>query len=227
MRPTTEFNLFSSDLLRGELEPVDATPLSSESTEQTPYLWSDGGPPLFTPLLTAANVPPGTEFGQGPDEFRNPVRIEGATPDLESLLIRSEKVPLTEDGSAGLYLWEDGGLDFIGAGGLGSSVGSVRNAISRDGSRVFWAPGTYDTVGIGLIALYLWDRESAESVQLDVKQTGAAGTGAKLPAFNAAGSDGGSSSSPTPATDQRREPQRAGPLPLRDARSQAAWAASR
>ena len=202
LRPHTEFNLFSPDLLRGELEPVDATPLSSESSEQTPYLWSDGGPPLFTPLLTAANVPPGTEFGQGPDEFRDPVRIEGATPDLESLAVRSEKVPLTEDGSTGLYLWEDGGLDFIselpasegGAdvkGALGSSRGSVHNAISHHGSRVFWAPSIeYNAAGIGLTALYLWSRESGESVRLDTKQTGASGTGPKLPAFNAASSDG-------------------------------------
>ncbi|HEX6781504.1 MAG TPA: hypothetical protein VF125_05670, partial [Solirubrobacterales bacterium] len=201
LRPNAEFNLFSPDLRRAEMEPVDATPHSPEATEQTPYLWDDGTPPLFTPMLTAANVPPGTEFGQGPDEFRNPVRIEGATPDLESVVVRSVKVPLTEDGSPGLYLWEDGVLEFISelpaseggadvAGAMGSSGGSVRHAISNDGSRVFWAPGSYDTAGIKLPALYLWDREAGESVRLDVKQPGASGTGAKLPAFNAASADG-------------------------------------
>jgi len=201
LQPHTEFNLFSPDLGRAEMEPVDATPLSSESSEQTPYLWSDGAPPLFTPMLTAANVPPGTEFGRKPGELKNPVRIEGATPDLESVVVRSSKVPLTEDGSTGLYLWEDGVLDFISelpasegggdvAGAMGSSGGSVRNAISENGSRVFWAPGSYNAAGINLTALYLWDREAGESVRLDVKQAGASGTGAKLPAFNAASADG-------------------------------------
>ena len=201
LQPHTEFNLFSPDLQRAEMEPVDATPLSSESSEQTPYIWSDGAPTLFTPMLTAANVPAGTEFGKGPDEFKNPVRIEGATPDLERVIVRSVKAALTEGAtSPGIYFWEDGDLEPIsklpGGGAvsnaaLGSARGSVRHAISNDGSRVFWTPSIeYDAGGINLPALYLWDREAGTSVRLDVKQAGASGTGAKLPAFNAASADG-------------------------------------
>ncbi|HEX6782797.1 MAG TPA: hypothetical protein VF125_12330, partial [Solirubrobacterales bacterium] len=199
LQPHSEFNLFSPDLQRAEMEPVDATPHSPESSEQTPYLWDDGAPPLFTPMLTAANVPPGTEFGQTPNEFKNPVRIEGATPDLERLVIRSVKAALTQGAtSPGIYLWEDGALEPISAlpGGvsnaaLGAARGSVRNAISEDGSRVFWTPSIeYDEGGINLPALYLWDREAGASVRLDLKQAGASGTGAQRPAFNAASADG-------------------------------------
>jgi hypothetical protein len=200
LQPHTEFNLFSPDLQRAEMEPVDATPLSGEATEQTPYIWSDGTSPFFTPLLTAANVPAG-EFGKGPGEFKNPVRIEGATPDLERLVIRSEKAALSEGAtSPGIYLWEDGALEPINklpGGGvvsnaaLGSAWGSVRHAISEDGSRVFWTPSIeYDAAGINLPALYLWSREAGTSVRLDIKQAGASGTGAQRPAFNAASADG-------------------------------------
>lgn len=201
LRADTEFNLFTPDLAVGEMEPTDDTPLSPESTEQTPYLWTGGQPPLFTPLITAANVPPETEFGPEPGAKSNPVRMEGATEDLKHVVLWSERVPLVEDAAPrSLYLWNAGQLKAVsqlpeggkvGEGMLGSGRGSVRHAISSDGSRVFWTPSTiYNAAGIELPALYLRDTESGTSVRLDVKQAGASGTGPERPAFNAASADG-------------------------------------
>jgi DNA-binding beta-propeller fold protein YncE len=202
LRADTEFNFFTPDLRRAEVEPTDATPLSPQATEQTPYLWTDGTPPLFTPLLTSTNVPPGTEFGPEKGSQSNPVRIEGATPNLHSVMIRSDNVPLVEDAAPrSIYLWNNNELKAVselpeGEGGgivgaiLGSGLGSVRHAISDDGSRVFWAPtDEYNVNGANLPALYLRDVEGGESVRLDVVQ-GGSGAGATLPAFNFASADG-------------------------------------
>jgi len=202
LRSDTEFNLFSPDLSRAEMEPTDGTPLSPEAIGQGPYLWTDGAPPLFSPLLTAANVPPGTEFGPESGQQSNPVRIEAATPDLEHVAIRSDNAALIAGAAKGsVYLWSGGQLEAVsqlpesegGAiveGMLGSGQGSVRNAISSDGSRVFWTPTvSYNFAGIGLPALYLRDMEAGKSVRLDVVKSGA-GAGAKHPAFNGASADG-------------------------------------
>ena len=73
---------------------------------------------------------------------------------------------------------------------LGSGKGSVRNAVSSDGSRVFWTPSVqYSAAGIGLPALYYWDKDTGASVRLDVVESGI-GEGEARPAFNAASDDG-------------------------------------
>ena len=205
LRPDTEFKLFTPDLTRAEMEPTDGTPLSPETIGQGPYLWSDGEPPTFTPLLTAANVPPGTEFGPEPGKISNPVRIEGATPDLEHVAIRSDNAPLIDGAAKGsVYLWSGGQLEAVSqrpeseggavvVGMIGSGRGSVRHAISEDGSRVFWTPsnesGYNESTGIGLPALYLRDTAADKSVRLDLVKSGA-GAGAQRPAFNGASADG-------------------------------------
>lgn len=202
LRSDTEFKLFSPDLLRAAMEPADSTPLSPQASERTPYLWSDGSPAPFTPLVNAANVPPGTEFGPQPGKINNPVRIEGASRDLAHVILRSDSVPLTEDAVAGsIYMWEGGQLQAVsklpesegGAvvqGMLGSGLGSVRNAVSDDGSRVFWTPSiSYGQNGISLPSLYVRDVESGKSARLDVVRSGAGG-GDERPAFNGASTDG-------------------------------------
>jgi DNA-binding beta-propeller fold protein YncE len=200
--PNTEFKLFSSDLLRAELEPADRTPLSPEASERTPYLWNDGTPPLFSPLVNPGNVPAGTEFGPEPGNIINPIRIEGASEDLTHVILKSDKVPLVE-GAPGksIYLWQGGELELVserpeaegGApveGMLGSGLGSVRNAVSDDGSRVFWAPDdSYGQAGIELPALYVRDTVARKSFRLDVVKSGPGG-GDVNPAFNGASADG-------------------------------------
>jgi len=187
------------------MEPTDVTPLSSETIGQAPYIWADGKPAAFMPLLTAADVPPGTEFGPEAGKTSNPVRIEGATSDLEHIVIRSDNAPLVEVPGAAkksIYMWHAGQLEAVselpelegGAivlGMLGSGRGSVRHAISEDGARVFWTPSENYTAGtgIGLPALYLRDTTIGKSVRLDVLKSGA-GAGEKHPAFNGASADG-------------------------------------
>jgi DNA-binding beta-propeller fold protein YncE len=205
LEPDTEFNIFSPDLARAEMEPTDATPLSAETTEETPYLWSDRSSPFFTPLLTSSNVPPGTEFGPEPGNISNPVRIEGADPALEHIVLRSDNVPLVEGAApGGLYMWHSGQLEAVsqlpasdgGAvvkGIVGSGLGSVRRAVSDDGSRVFWAPVTvseYDVIGTNVPALFVRDVEAGETGRLDVPDSDASGSGAERPAFNIASTDG-------------------------------------
>jgi hypothetical protein len=202
---TSPFKVFTPDLLRAEMEPTDNTPLSPEATEQTPYLWADGNPLQFTPMVTPSNVPFGTKFGPKaePGKSNDPIRLEGASRDLHHVVLRSDEVPLVEGAEPGsIYLWSGGELAAVSEmpdteggetvrGMLGSGQGSVRGAVSNDGSRVFWAPGQgYNAAGISLPALYLRDTVAGESVRLDTVQPGGSGAGAPIPAFNGASLDG-------------------------------------
>jgi hypothetical protein len=199
--PDTPFKIFAPDLRRAALEATDDTPLSPEASERTPYLWSGGEPPLFTPLVNPSNVPPGTKFGPREVSVGNPVRIEGATPGLDHVIIRSDEASLV-DGAVprSIYLWSNGQLEAvselpeseggaIGEGILGSGEGSVRHAVSDDGSRVFWSIGTYIEANIELTALYLRDTVAGKSTRLDVVQSGPGG-GEAVPVFSLASADG-------------------------------------
>jgi DNA-binding beta-propeller fold protein YncE len=202
LNAATEFKLFTPDLLRGEMEPSDNLPLSPEAGERTPYLWEDGGPPSFTPLLTPANVPPGTKTNPEPGQA-NQVRIAAASPDLSQIAIQSIPPLVAGAASESLYLWSGGELEAVSElpaaeGGavvtaaIGTGRGSVRHAISEDGSRVFWTSSTfYNHVAIDKAGLYLRDRNAHESVRLDVKEADASGDGENRPAFNGASADGG------------------------------------
>ena len=200
----SEFKLFTPSLLHAVMEPTDETQLSPDASEQTPYLWSDGSSPLFTPMVNPENVGPGIVFG--PSKSGSPsgktIAVEGASPDLAHVVIRSE-IPLFKDAEPqAVYMWSGGDLDPVSElpeaeggsvvlGILGSGQGSVRHAVSRDGSRVFWAPtNAYNSSGINLPSLYLRDTVAGRSVRLDVAKLGASELGAEKPAFNAASADG-------------------------------------
>ncbi|HXS46432.1 MAG TPA: hypothetical protein VN756_03105, partial [Solirubrobacterales bacterium] len=197
-----EYKLFSTNLERGVLEPLEPTPLSPEATERTPYLRESTEPATYTPLVTGkegfANVPPGTEFGGNPKSQFGDVHIAGATPDLSHVVLFSN-VPLAPGAVAqSLYQWEAGQLRQVsvlpaGEGGatvgaqFGFRAGSTRKAISDDGSRVFWST----PVNSGAAeALYVRDMEREETVRLDVRQPGFFGSGAANPFFQGANSQG-------------------------------------
>jgi hypothetical protein len=202
-----EYNLFNPDLGRAILEPRDGTGLSPDASERTPYLRQNSEPPVYVPLVTGkpgvANVPPGTEFGGSPGEAIGLVRLVGANPALTHVVLVSE-VPLQAGISAenALYLWRDGQLHPVSAlpadeGGnvvsarwIGSGPGSVRHAISDDGSRIFWSVGSYGTTGNALTALYLRDTLAEETTRLDVMQPGASDSGEARPTFLGASADG-------------------------------------
>jgi hypothetical protein len=203
----TEFKLFSPELREAVMEQRDGTPLSPEASEQTPYRWSDGIPPQFRPLVIPSNVPPETVFGPVAGGTASVITIEGASPDLEHIVIRSTPALAEDAPPKAIYLWNDGGLEPVSEppegeaveegeiveGILGSGEGSVRGAVSEDGSRVFWAPtadGTYVYTGISLKALYLRNTATGESTRLDVPQEGVTGGTEPAPAFDVASGDG-------------------------------------
>jgi DNA-binding beta-propeller fold protein YncE len=201
LHPATEFKLFTPDLLRGEMEPSENTPLSPEASERTPYLWEDGAPPSFTPLLTPANVPPGTKTNPEPGEA-NEVWIAAASSDLSHIAIQSIPPLVPGAESPSVYMWTDGELEAVSelpsseggalvAGTIGTGRGSVRHAVSEDGSRAFWtSSNVYNHTAIGKAGLYLRNRSAGESVRLDVKEPDASGDGDNRPAFNGASADG-------------------------------------
>jgi hypothetical protein len=210
-----EYKLFSPDLSSALLEQRSATPLSSEASERTPYIRINGEPPAYTPLVTGkegfANVPPGTEFGghEGPGEApardpgEAPVRTVGANADLSAVALRSA-VPLIAGAPAGeraLYSWKSGQLDsvsilpvseggdWVAAQWVGSGPGSVSNAVSEEGSRIFWSRGNYSLGGNALTALYVRDVAAKQTARLDV-QAGPFGGGQESPVFLGANPQG-------------------------------------
>jgi hypothetical protein len=197
-----EFKMFSTDLSNALLEPRDDTPLSPEASERGPYLRTNTEPPVYRPLVTTkepfANVPPGTVFGGPATGERNPVFISGADPSLTHVVISSKAalVPGAEERS--LYLWSDGQIEPVSelpggevvAGQLGSAALSVRNAISKDGTRVFWSPGNLVFPRVDWPALYLRDTVADETFRLDEPAEGASEEGERHPAFMTASADG-------------------------------------
>ena len=155
----SEYKLFSGDLTRAALEPIGSTPLSPRPSEPsepdaepTPYLRQADG--SFTPLVWAGNVPSGVKFGgteTSPEAFTGGVGLVSGTPDLAHVLIVSSSSLVEGFDSKGLqnvYEWGEGKLkpvSVLGSGELagGANVGNtnfqVRNAISSDGSRVFFS----------------------------------------------------------------------------------------
>lgn len=175
-----EYRFFSRDLSLALVEPQGPfTPLSDEATERTPYIRDDTScapPPsvCYTPLVTAGNVPPGTKFGGDPSRLRGDVRFVGATPDLHDVVLSSPVgLTATSGDEGGLYEWSDGKLQLVsvlpaseGAGPekkvrLGDEfVGTdARNAIARNGARVFWS--VFPSGG-----LYMRDTVTRETIRI-------------------------------------------------------------
>ncbi len=179
--------------------------------EYTPLLSGCPEAPAPCPpaVQAAADVPAGTVFGFTPDFASVPYKavvsaaqIQGTSPSLAHVALYS-RVPLAEGvaGSA-LYLWgaaepPGGRLEAISElpkgegegvvpGVLGSYNGSVQNAVSGNGARVFWSAGAPSSLPA---SLYVRDTERKETARLDEVQ-GGFGTGAAQPVFQGASADG-------------------------------------
>jgi len=194
------YKLFSPDLESAVLTPADDTALSPQASARMPYLRTNTEPPVYVPMVTAkegfANVPPGTDLEKGAAE------VMGADRDLSHVALRSP-VPLSPGAEPGsLYLWskDDGQLQAVSSlpldqggntvnGFLGSEDGSVRNAVSEGGSRVFWSQGSYRYTAVGVNALYVRDFDTEETLRLDTG-TGMFGPGGARPLFLGASADG-------------------------------------
>jgi hypothetical protein len=210
-----EYRLFSPDLSSVLVQPLGPfTALSPEATERTPYI-RDDEVGSYLPLLTAMDVPSGTKFGGDPEKSNGPVDVLDATPDLSHVLLdTSEQVALTATPAEdALYEWSAGKLQLVSvapeaAGGApveGAFVGDhnedSRNAMSSDGSLVFWE---------GLVEahshLYVRDTETEKTLQIDTPEAGY-GEGIPEPEFQIASADG----SEDFFTDAQHLTQNAGP----------------
>jgi DNA-binding beta-propeller fold protein YncE len=178
----SEYRLFSDSLATGVVEPEGATPLSEQATERTPYRREADGE--YTPLVTPADVPPGTKFGgeeRGLSNFVGGVHFVTATPDQSHALLRSPQ-GLTPEVEASeqenVFEWADGALRLVSflpnehpatAEGFSANVGlggrNVRGAISDDGNRVVFEAGT--PTGSHL---YVRDMALGKTVQVDAPE---------------------------------------------------------
>ncbi len=194
-----EYKFFSSDLSLALVEPFGdgRPPLSASATERTPYVRDDapvvpqaaeqalygeaetqapaGSRAGYLPLVTPADVPAGTKFGE---KFPGGVNFEGATPDLSHILLESPAALTSRAAEVGLgeglYEWSGGRLQLVsvmpGAGEepARGSLGDgelARNAVSVDGSRVFWTGS-----GLFLSGLFMRDTVAGVTVQVNMAQ---------------------------------------------------------
>jgi hypothetical protein len=147
----------------------------------------------YLPLLTDApgyeDVPSGTKFSGESEAVLGNVEFVDGTPDLAHVILASDGValtgtPLSNPKDVTLYEWSAGrppgealqlvselpkGTAVEGLLGAGPSrvIHDTQNAVSVDGSRVFWTGNDGH--------LYLRDTVRGETVQLDALQPGAAG----------------------------------------------------
>jgi hypothetical protein len=175
----SEYKYFSPDLSLGLLTDETSSLFSPEATERTPYLYEMAAG-RFVPLVTSANVSPGTAFGGSPEALRGPVNVESASPDLEHIVVTSS-VALTsaeQSGEEGLYEWSEGHLEPISispengeleSGKVGYDAHDTRRAVSDDGTRVVWGTAEGN--------LYLRDTQKQETIQLNVSQGGSGENG--------------------------------------------------
>jgi hypothetical protein len=187
-----EYRFFSEDLSHAVVQPFGAfvPSLSPEASEQTAFLRTDfpngdvsetcptpaqseAHASCYRPLVTAkapfADVPEGTHFGaegRCPPELICGPQFVGASPDASHVVLNYD----------GLSEWAAGKLTLFGkSGGLGNSDGEdARDAISRDGSRVFFTEGG---------TIYMHDMAKEENVTIAEGVNGEEG-------FQMASSDG-------------------------------------
>lgn len=184
-----EYKLFSNDLSLGMVEPNGETPLPPlpPNSEKTIYLRTANG--AYEALVTAANVPPGTEFGGAFSRGRAArVGFVAASPDFSHIVLGSEVAlspPLVKEAPEGtyLYMWDAGHIQLasilpnhepvqaaLGRNGEAQSrpsFGNVRHAVSNDGSRIVFESREAES------GLYLRDLDKDETVQVDSPAQGA------------------------------------------------------
>jgi hypothetical protein len=162
-----KYGAFSQDLSSAVVYPSIWTPLSSEALEGTPYLRSNTNG-SYVPLMTPANVPPGTKLVSEKKTNVGYTTIVAETPDLSHLVIDSPVVltpeavggtssALSSEAWGNLYEWVGGRLQLVNilpngepvhekpkaqlAGTTQYEAGSAARVISTDGRRVAWTVG--------------------------------------------------------------------------------------
>jgi hypothetical protein len=205
-----EYRFFSNDLASAIVEPQgpftpqvgeEVSPLASERTiyRRADRTCQPTPSTCYTPLITKANVPPGTEFGGNPEVLRGEIRFQVATPDASHVVVQS-RVPLTSTPTEhGLYEWAGGQVQLVsllpngepaaGEPKLGYEGEVLRHAVSDDGGRLMFSATTVEANGPEP-HLYMREIANQTTVQVDVTQRGASGEGVPAPHFQSASSDG-------------------------------------
>jgi sugar lactone lactonase YvrE len=164
-----EYQFFSPDLSLALVEPIGAEPpLVPGVSQKTIYLRDDEDSD-YTPIVSEADVPPGTEFA-------NRIRFLTATPDLAHVVLESGVALSGPPANKGLYEWSEGSLKFVSMLPGGTPASSpeagfqdrvLAHAISSDGTRVVW---TNKDENSGAGHLYLTDTATGQTIQLDAAQ---------------------------------------------------------
>ncbi len=168
------------------------------------------GEPCESVVREHADVQPGIEVAQErlcPPTGTQPfcaAEPQGANQSLSAVVIRSKSPLVAKAPREALYEWDGGHVYPVSVSPTGTIIGtetrqpvlgtrvgtqakesSSRGAVSADGSRVVWSE---EEVAGG--HLFLWDRELERSIQVDVAQAGASGSGRVEPAFQYMTPDG-------------------------------------
>jgi DNA-binding beta-propeller fold protein YncE len=189
----------------------DDAPLAPAASEAETYeqAQSNGAKmenPGYVALVSEPNAPGHEPFGGGYNVGNEGIEfLRLATPDLSHVVVgaREGPSPLLPGPASGLYEWSEGAEGealqpvsvLPGPAGtvlkMGEAVAggphgwNTRNAISSDGTRVFWT-GSVANVR----HLYLRDTATKETLQLDQVAAHASGGGEDAPIFQTASADG-------------------------------------
>jgi hypothetical protein len=200
-----EYNYFTPNLEEAILEqrPGTAKSLSSEASERTIYVREGvrkNGKPRYVPIVGDKDVPPGAEY-EG-EHYGRALGYIAASSNLEHIVLASA-VPLLTDGkegAPGYYEWNKNRPSAerlqpvsILPGGewaeysevrIGNYNQNVRNAVSSDGSRVFWEAEYPEH------HLYVRDTVTGVTTQIDAPQGVSTPVVAEDPRFQYATPDG-------------------------------------
>ncbi len=191
---TPEYQYFSPDLSSALVEPWGKSPrseppLAPEATQKTIYI-RDNSEGSYLPLVTGANVVPGTEFG-------DQLHFLDASPDLSHVVFESKETLTPAPSGPGLYEWAAGQLQFISLlpsgvpaheSELGFESHMFAHALSSDGTRVIWSVQDESVEGVHRGHLYMRDSALGKTIQLDAAQ-GAAEPTQGSAAFEGASAD--------------------------------------
>ena len=192
-----EYQAFSPDLSlalvepQPPLEPFERPPLSAQASERTIY--RRNGPACtstpescFQPLVTGLSDT--AEVAGEKTKFGAKLELMGASTDLSHAVLES-KVGLTADAPTppseqNLYEWSADqpaaqSLKLVSVlpsgapaeeAALGNEGKDVRNAVSEDGSRVFWTGLAENEAHESFAHLFMRDTTGAQTVQIDAAQ---------------------------------------------------------
>lgn len=215
----SEYRLFSEDLGFAAVEPMGLTPLSTQTTERTPYLRTESSceasegaaGSCYTPLVTGGEaqpeVPPGTEFAgsRGETNGFSGVIVDGGTPSMSAVVLSSE-APLVEGaGEHGLYEWSHGHLGLLSVLPGGTPLSSCRSALGAASKDKFGPSGNdsrnaissdgsmviwSEDIGTGCSGhLYLRNVAAEATTQIDTVQEHASGANEADAVYQDAGFD--------------------------------------